>query len=113
MSQTNHGRDTVVARRIMARTYWNVRKMVRDCRFGEASNALQSMAYILDTWSKTDESWDSHGTYAENYLGQLFLRYADINEEYSLSTNSDDVPDYSPFGLLMNYNSFEFRWDED
>lgn len=76
MSQTSHGRETVVARRIMAQTYWNVRKLVRDGQFFNASSALQSMSYVLNDWAESDESYE-HGRYAEEWLGNLFVQHCE------------------------------------
>ena len=115
MSQTSHGRDTVVARRIMARTYWNVRKLIRNKHFFSASSALQSMSYVLNDWAESDESYE-HGRYAEEWLGNLFIQHCENASKFPFLygyMNKEGEVIATPFEVLFSVRGPHDDDDDD
>lgn len=107
MSQTSHGRETVVARRVMAQTYWSVRKLIRQHDFDSARRALYHMAYVLNDWTETDYSY-GHGHYAEERLGELYAYHSGLNQLHG--EDHDDMHD--PLMHLLGFDDC-FEDDED
>ena len=117
MPQTSRGEDrqTVIARRVMAQTYWNVRKLVRDGQFFNASSALQSMAYVLNDWAEGDNSYE-HGRYAEEWLGNLFEQHCEHMRKvpvlYGYKNEEGEII-ATPFEVLLGLRHSDDAYDDD